>query len=59
MYYLPSSGSYQNDPNDGASLRLIAWRVGRPDPSLTLRVYSHLMPGAQIAAADALDKQLS
>jgi len=44
--------------NDGASLRLIAERVGHSDPGLTLRVYSHLMPGAQIAAADALDKQL-
>ena len=43
---------------DGASLKLIAERVGHSDPSLTLRVYSHLMPGAQIQAADALDKQL-
>jgi integrase len=42
--------------NEGASLRLIAERVGHSDPSLTLRVYSHLLPGAQTAAAERLDK---
>ena len=41
------------------ALRLIAERVGHSDPSLTLKVYSHLMPGAQIAAADAFAIDLS
>jgi len=44
---------------DGGSIRLVADRVGHADPSLTLRVYSHLMPGAQLAAANSLGKKLA
>ena len=44
---------------DGRSIRLVADRVGHADPSLTLRVYSHLMPRTQLAAANALGKKLA
>lgn len=44
--------------NEGASLKMIAERVGHSNPALTLRVYSHLLPGAQLEAAQRLDKLL-
>ena len=39
----------------GASVVLVAQRLGHADPSMTLRVYSHLYPSAEAALADALD----
>ena len=40
----------------GASVVLVASRLGHADPSMTLRVYSHLYPSAEAALADALDQ---
>jgi integrase len=39
----------------GASVVLVAQRLGHADPSMTLRVYSHMYPSAEAALADALD----
>jgi len=44
--------------NDGANMRLISERLGHSQVSLTLQVYSHLLPGAQLTAMARLDKQL-
>ncbi len=35
-------------------VRTVAARLGHADPGLTLRVYSHVMPGRQAAAASAV-----
>lgn len=43
---------------DGASIKTIAERLGHSDPALTLRVYSHLLPGIQRQAVEALHKRL-
>ena len=39
----------------GEAITTVAARLGHRDPSITLRVYSHLMPGQDQAAADRLD----
>jgi len=40
----------------GASPLAVAQRLGHTDPSMTLRVYSHLFKGVQEALTDALDE---
>lgn len=44
---------------DGASIKLIAERLGHANAAITLNVYSHLLPGLQRQAAEALDKRLA
>ena len=44
---------------DGASIKLIAERLDHSNATITLNVYSHLLPGLQRQAADALDRRLS
>lgn len=43
---------------DGASIKTVAERLGHFNPSLTLDVYSHLLPTIQEQAAEALDRRL-
>ena len=44
---------------DGVNIKAISERLGHGNISLTLNVYSHLLPGLQEAAAEALDRRLS
>ena len=44
---------------DGASIKSVAEKLGHSNPSLTLSVYSHLLPTIQEQAAEALDKRLA
>ena len=44
---------------DGASIKTIAERLGHSNPALTLSVYSHLLPGIQKQAVDALHRRLA
>jgi len=44
---------------DGASIKTVAEKLGHSNPSLTLDIYSHLLPTIQEQAADALDKRLA
>lgn len=44
---------------DGASIKTVAEKLGHSNPSLTLDVYSHLLPTIQEQAAEALDKRLA
>jgi integrase len=39
----------------GVNIKVVAERLGHADPAITLRVYSHLMPGAQAEAAARID----
>lgn len=39
----------------GEAITTVSARLGHRDPSITLRVYSHLMPGQDQSAADRLD----
>lgn len=39
----------------GVNIRTVADRLGHRDPALTLRVYSHAIPGDQAKAADTMD----
>jgi integrase len=39
----------------GVNIKVVAERLGHADPAVTLRVYSHLMPGAQADAAARID----
>ena len=39
----------------GVNIKVVAERLGHADPTITLRVYSHLMPGAQAEAAARID----
>jgi integrase len=39
----------------GINVKVVAERLGHTDPAVTLRVYSHLMPGAQAEAAARVD----
>jgi integrase len=41
--------------HSGASVLLVAKRLGHTDPSMTLKVYGHLYPSHEAALADALD----
>ena len=41
------------------NVKAISERLGHSNVSLTLNVYSHLLPGLQTQAAQALDKRLS
>lgn len=43
----------------GQSLTIVAERLGHADPAVTLRVYSHLLPRAQAAAALAIGDMLT
>lgn len=40
----------------GFSVRVVADVLGHADPAVTLRVYSHSLPGATDAAGEALSK---
>ena len=42
----------------GVSIPAVSEMLGHTDPSTTLRVYAHAIPGAQREAARALDKAL-
>ena len=42
----------------GVSITTVSEMLGHADPSTTLRVYAHTIPGAQREAAKALDKAL-
>ena len=44
---------------DGASIKTIAERLGHSNPALTLSVYSHLLPGIQRQAVEALRRRLA
>lgn len=44
---------------NGASIKLVAERLGHANAAITLNVYSHLLPGLQRQAAEALDERLS
>ena len=44
---------------DGASIKTIAERLGHSNPALTLSVYSHLLPGIQRQAVEALHRRLA
>ena len=44
---------------DGASIKTVAEKLGHANPSLTLDVYSHLLPTIQEQAAEALDRRLA
>lgn len=41
---------------DGASVHLVARMLGHKDPSITLQVYSHAIPGDSNALADQLER---
>jgi integrase len=41
---------------EGANILDVAHRMGHTDPAVTLRVYGHLMPGAQGALTDRLEE---
>lgn len=43
----------------GQSLTVVSERLGHADPAMTLRVYSHLLPRAQAAAALAIGDMLT
>ena len=42
-----------------APIRVVAERLGHADPGVTLRVYSHVTPTMQRAAANELDAALT
>jgi integrase len=42
----------------GTHIRVVADRLGHADPAVTLRVYGHVTPTMQRAAADELDAVL-
>lgn len=44
---------------EGVNIKAISERLGHSDVRLTLQTYSHLLPGLQASAADALDRKLS
>ncbi len=44
---------------DGASIKVISERLGDSHASLTLDIHSHLLPGIQEQAAEALDRRLA
>tara|TARA_R110000824_G_C15232376_1_gene678766 strand:+ start:11450 stop:12589 length:1140 start_codon:yes stop_codon:yes gene_type:complete len=44
---------------DGASIKTISERLGHSKPSMTLDVYSHLLPTIQAQAAQSLEERLS
>jgi integrase len=44
---------------EGVNIKAISERLGHSNVALTLNVYSHLLPGLQAAAADALDRRLA
>lgn len=44
---------------DGASVHLVARMLGHKDPSITLQVYSHAIPGDASALADQLERIIS
>ena len=44
---------------DGASIKTVAEKLGHANPSLTLDIYSHLLPTIQEQAAEALDRRLA
>lgn len=44
---------------DGASIKTVAEKLGHSNPSLTLDIYSHLLPTIQEQAAEALDRRLT
>lgn len=44
---------------DGASVHLVARMLGHKDPSITLKVYSHAIPGDTGALADQLERIIS
>lgn len=44
---------------EGVNIKAISERLGHSNVALTLNVYSHLLPGLQEAAADALDRRLA
>jgi integrase len=44
---------------EGVNIKAISERLGHSDIRLTLQVYSHLLPGLQANAAEALDRRLA
>lgn len=44
---------------DGGSVKLVAERLGHANAAITLNVYSHLLPGLQKQAAEALGKKFA
>ena len=44
---------------NGVSITTVSEMLGHADPSTTLRVYAHAIPGAQREAAQILDKLLT
>lgn len=44
---------------EGVNIKAISERLGHSDVRLTLQVYSHLLPGLQASAAEALDRILA
>jgi integrase len=44
---------------EGVNIKAISERLGHSDVRLTLQVYSHLLPGLQASAAEALDRRLA
>ncbi len=47
------------DLSTGTSVKAVAARLGRSDPSITLRTYAHVMPHGEMAAAERLGALLS
>jgi integrase len=43
---------------DGASIRDLAEYLGHKDPTVTLRVYGHLMPGSHERARSIIDNRM-
>ncbi len=41
---------------DGIPVTVVAARVGHSDPSLTLKTYSHLLPGDDERASEAVER---
>ena len=43
----------------GVDVRALAEYLGHHDPAVTLRIYAHLMPGAETRALKAIEEALS
>jgi hypothetical protein len=43
---------------DGASIRDLAEYLGHHDPSVTLRIYGHMLPGSHERARAIVDRRL-
>lgn len=45
--------------NQGLPLPVVSQRIGHADPSITLKIYAHLLPTLQREAANVMDRILS